>query len=836
MAISGLSASDKVYDATTIASLSGSASIAAIAGDTVTLIDSASATFTDKNVGTNKAVSVAGFNLADTDSANYNLLQLTGLTATITPADIAITGLTIGNQVYDASEVAQLSGVATVSALASDSLSLGGTVSASFVGKNVAANKAVTVSGYSLSGTDSANYNLIQPTGLTVNITPADIVVSGITAAHKVYDAGLVASLGGAATVTALANDLVTLVGNSTGAFSDKHAANNKSVTISGTSLIGEDAGNYNLVQPTNLKANISKADLVVTGYNVNTKVYDGNTVASLTGTGKAQAFGNDSVSLAGLAAGSFADKNAGYNKLVTITGKQLAGTDAGNYNLLQQTGLTGDITKASLSMTGLTAANKVYDASLNATTSGTATVNALAGDTVALSGSATAYFVDKNVGNNKAVAVYGYSLTGADANNYSLDQSTRLTANITKADLRLDGLTALNKTYDTGMVATLTGTARINALVNDDVTLSGVSSGSFANKNVGSAKIVSVAGNTLVGRDAGNYNLVQQLNLGANIAQADLVVTGLKAGSKVYDTSVNANLSGMARISALGNDSVTLGGSAIGSFADKNVGTSKAISIAGNTIAGTDASNYNLVQQIGLTGDVSTASLRVTGLTAVDKIYDAGLEANLTGTAKVDGLLGDSVVLGGTAVGFYADKNVGNNKAVTVLGNTLSGADASNYTLLQPTGLDASISKANLLVNGMTAMNKNYDDTNLASLTGIATVSALANDRVLLGGTAMARFADSQVAAGKAVTVTGYKISGTDSSNYNLIQPIGLNAEIGAAAFMSTVVANMVLPGSQSSQSDAGASAGGNSNGDSSGDSQSSNQDESDNQVVSVN
>ena len=197
-----------------------------------------------------------------------------------------------------------------------------------------------------------------------------------------------------------------------------------------------------------------------------------------------------------------------------------------------------------------------------------------------------------------------------------------------------------------------------------------------------------------------------------------------------------------------------------------------------------------------------------------------------------VNAISGDNVILGGTAEGYYSDKNVGDNKSIMILGNTIGGTDASNYTLIQQTGLAANISKANLLVKGLTAMNKTYDETNLASLTGVATVSVLANDSVLLGGTALAKFADNQVAAGKAVTVTGYNISGTDSGNYNIIQPIGLNAEIGAAAFMSTVVANMVLPGSQSSQSDAGASASGNSNGDS----QSSNQDESDNQVVSVN
>jgi hypothetical protein len=141
-----------------------------------------------------------------------------------------------------------------------------------------------------------------------------------------------------------------------------------------------------------------------------------------------------------------------------------------------------------------------------------------------------------------------------------------------------------------------------------------------------------------------------------------------------------------------LAGDTVTLGGTAIGSFANKNVGTAKAVTVTGNTISGADAANYLLSQQADLTANVTQASLAVTGLTAENKTYDATTVALLSGTAAVTALANDTVTLGGTAEGSFANSDVGTSKAVTVTGNTISGADAANYALAQQTGLSADI------------------------------------------------------------------------------------------------------------------------------------------------
>ncbi len=118
---------------------------------------------------------------------------------------------------------------------------------------------------------------------------------------------------------------------------------------------------------------------------------------------------------------------------------------------------------------------------------------------------------------------------------------------NVTAAPLQVSGLTAVGKTYDTNVVASITGTAAVTALGSDVVTLGGTAAGAFADKNVGIAKAVTVTGVALSGSgaDNGNYNLVQQTGLTATISRADLAVTGLPASDKTDITNTTATLGG---------------------------------------------------------------------------------------------------------------------------------------------------------------------------------------------------------------------------------------------------------------------------------------------------
>ncbi|WP_411883176.1 YDG domain-containing protein [Polaromonas sp. YR568] len=780
LAVMGVTAQDKVYDAGLAATLGGTAALAAALGsDVVTLSGTGAGLFVDKNAGNGKAVTVTGFTLTGADALNYAIVQPASVTANITKADLAVTGVIAQDKVYDTGTSVTLGGTASVAALGSDLLSLSGAGAGVFADKNAGTGKGVTVTGYTLAGVDALNYNLVQPTGVTANISQASLAVTGITAQSKVYDTSTSATLGGMATVMALGSDAVWVGGTGTGVFGDKNVGTGKGVTVTGYTLGGTDAANYAIVQPASVTATITQANLAVTGVTAQNKVYDTTTSAALGGTAVVTALGSDVLSVTGTGTGVFGDKNAGNGKGVTVNGYTLSGTDALNYNLVQPQGLSANISQASLAVTGVTAQNKVYDTTTSATLGGSAAVAALGSDVVNLNGIGAGVFGDKNAGTGKGVIVTGYTLTGTDALNYTLVQPAGVTANISQATLTVTGVTAQNKVYDTSTSATLGGTATVMAMGSDVVSVGGTGTGAFGDKNVGMGKGVTVTGYTLGGTDALNYTLLQPASVAANISQASLAVTGVTAQDKVYDTSTSATLGGTAAVAALGGDVVNLVGTGSGVFADKNAGSGKAVTVSGYTLSGTDAANYAIVQPTAVTANISQANLAVTGVTAQNKVYDGSTSATLGGTAGVSALGSDVVNVTGAGAGVFADKNAASGKGVTVTGFTLTGTDALNYTLAQPAGLAATITKADLTVTA-SGTNKVYDGSTAATV-------SYGDNRVagdVLGISGSGSFADKNAGAGKAVNVGGISLSGADAGNYNLLNTTaGTTADINRAS-----------------------------------------------------
>ena len=108
------------------------------------------------------------------------------------------------------------------------------------------------------------------------------------------------------------------------------------------------------------------------------------------------------------------------------------------------------------------------------------------------------------------------------------------------------------------------------------------------------------------------------------------------------------------------------------------------------------------------VTGELTLtpAPLTVTGITASDKVYDSTTTATLNpdGAALVGVVNGDSVTLNtGGAAGIFASKDAGTNITVQVSGLTISGTQAGDYTLTQPT-TSANITPAPLTVTGIMA------------------------------------------------------------------------------------------------------------------------------------
>ena len=670
--------------------------------------------------------------------------------------------------------------------------SLNSTAYALFDSKNVVRGSGGAPAAQSVSYYDDSHASPFQFTdsdnkpvyGLTVNTSISGViqpkqVTASMAGVSKVYDGNTAASITLGAVSGLVGNETLNIAAQ--GQFSDKNVGTNKSVTLNGYQVSdGSNGGlaqNYTVVVPLSLTGDITPLALALNGVAVNNKVYDATTLATLRGSASVAGLAGDALGL-NQGQARFSDKNVGQGKVVTLSGFSLTGADAGNYSLQLPASLTADITPLTLALNGVVVNNKVYDATALATLRGSASVAGLAGDALGLN-QGQARFSDKNVGQGKAVTLSGFSLTGADAGNYSLQLPASLTADITPLSLSLNGVVVNNKVYDATTLATLRGSASVAGLAGDAL---GLNQGQarFSDKNVGQGKVVTLSGFSLTGADAGNYSLQLPASLTADITPLTLALNGVVVNNKVYDATTLATLGGSASVAGLAGDALGLNqGQA--RFSDKNVGQGKVVTLSGFSLTGADAGNYSLQLPASLTADITPLTLALNGVVVNNKVYDATALATLRGSASVAGLAGDALGLNQGQARF-SDKNVGQGKAVTLSGFSLTGADAGNYSLQLPASLTADITAATLTVGGLTANDKVYDGTRQASLGGTAAINPLGTDQVSLGGSVQSLFNDGNVGTAKPVAVSGFTISGADAGNYVLQQPAGFTANITPA------------------------------------------------------
>ena len=595
--------------------------------------------------------------------------------------------LTAGNLslsgAIDGDTVSTNAGATPIGALADKLVGAGKVVTLGGLALTGASNGAIPVYGYQLAATSA--------TGAIATVDPATLGLGSITAASKVYDRSTSASANAALTGRSgamLGDDVRAIVGAAS--FADPNVGAGKSVTASGITLVGADAGNYQLASTSGTGTGaITPATLVLTAATVASKVYDGNATAAVSGSAVSGVLGPDVVTVAG--SGRFADKNVGGAKPVNLATLTLAGADAGNYQLdVSGISRTADITPKALTVGAATVASKVYDGTTAATVSAVALGGVVDGDTVGTSASGA--FADKNAGTGKAVAVSGITLGGADAGNYTLaSHQASGTADIAPKALTVGAATVASKVYDGTTAATVSAVA-LGGVVDGD-TVGTSASGAFADKNAGTGKAVAVSGITLGGADAGNYTLASHQASGtADIAPRPLAIVA-QGVDKVYDGRVEVDV----RLSdnRVSGDVLELSRGAA-TLADKHAGRDKPVTVAGLGVTGADAGNYVLVTTAASTTASVDPALLLLSMSA-DKVYDGGTAALVRfGDNRV---AGDQLAVSAAQAGF-ADRNAGADKPVTASGLALSGADAGNYRLASTmlTG-SASIAKADLSV-----------------------------------------------------------------------------------------------------------------------------------------
>ena len=712
----------KTYDGTTVASGTGTVGTlaGAAAGDVVNA--AGSQVFTDKNAGTgNKIVTASGVTIKDSADAdmtgNYDIRYVDNTTSTIGKA--ALTANLVGsvNKIYDSSANATLAAgnfslsgfvtgegasvTQTAGTYASPNVDAnGGTgaVSASLLSSHLSANTGTLLSNYSVPATASGNVGTITPVALTVKVGDTKAFVTQL--ANTAIDTGV--SYDG-------------LKGNDSpaSALMQVPVASDRTYTgATPTPLVGSYSAVYDLgFTPTAQNGNYT-----VTVQKGNLQVIPADklliTIASQNDT-----YGNRSAGNAGQASGVTAQyclapgncnganifnlsMSAGSgnswsgsdntNTMVTFdtsvnTSGKLSGADflkAGNYNWGvanlnannsgQFSGYevnSGTLAVGRLAITPTAnAVSKVYDGTQSAAGVTLNTAQALTGDVVSATAGSGSY-ITKNVITNDTVTFGNLSLQGADKDNYAIAVSTvQGMGSITPKSISVSGITAADKVYDGGNTASVSSTgASFAGLVSGD-SLSVSATGSFADKNVGSGKTVTLT-SSYSGADRGNYTITDQASTSATITPKALTLAAV-TDSKTYDGSVGSSravvVSGL-----VSTDSVT----ATQAFDSKNVlgegGSTLKVNTGYTVNDGNGGNNYTVITTTA-PGTVTPLAATVTA-SGARKVF-TGLQQSLDAAQTSGFLSGDQITVSGLATG-TAPGLYNSNLAVT-------GADARNYNI----------------------------------------------------------------------------------------------------------------------------------------------------------
>jgi hypothetical protein len=166
ISIVGLSAVGKDYDGNTSVTVTGTPEYFGLVNDELFAVTgSPTWAFTTETAGIGKSVVATGS--FDAPNSNYTVTNPV-LSADIAPLAVTVTGASVVTRPYNGTTAAQITGATLVGVIMGDIVTVagGGTFSTPNIGTGISVTANLT-----LGGTDGGNYTLIQPTGLTGEIT-----------------------------------------------------------------------------------------------------------------------------------------------------------------------------------------------------------------------------------------------------------------------------------------------------------------------------------------------------------------------------------------------------------------------------------------------------------------------------------------------------------------------------------------------------------------------------------------------------------------------------------------------------------------------------------------
>ena len=280
---------------------------------------------------------------------------------------------------------------------------------------------------------------------------------------------------------------------------------------------------------------------------------------------------------------------------------------------------------------------------------------------------------------------------------------------------------------------------------------------------NVGSYHI------TPKGLTSGNYAITFTKGI-LTVKQKDVTIQDVAVeASKVYDGTANAVITDKGQLSANFDGEKLTFHVGTAAYDDKNVGADKTVTFTGFRLEGSAAGNYVLTgQPKAVTASITPMSIALSA-TVKDKTYDGTLTAELGTVTHSDFVEGDNVQLvNGTPS--FSSKDKGENIPVTFTPFTLTGPDAGNYALIQPTGVKAHISPRPVTVSGITAQDKTYDGNTQVTFAyeGALLKGNVDGDKLTV--TAEGSFENANV-GDKLVNITGLTLGGEKQGNYVLAE-----------------------------------------------------------------
>lgn len=746
------------------------------------------ATYDSKNAGSRTVTAALGawMGLDGTTEnvANYNLPTTFTTAAAITPKALTMAGTAVSAKTYDGTVNAAVTAGTLGGLLDGESLQLSAT--GSFDSRHAGA-RSVTVA-YMLAdgaGGTASNY-APPPTGQFASAITAKALTLTAPTVSKVYD-GTTAYTANSADLAALSAQLGVAgdsVSGITLRYTDRHAAAGTKALNASAAVIadGQGGGNYTVAYAANGTSTITPRGVSLAPPAIS-KVYDGGTgyTASTADLADLSAalVGGDTVSAATL---RFAGKDAGTgDRSVSLDAVTVQdGHGGANYTVTLGTGSNGSITPKALTISGSTAADKVYDGSAAATiTAGM--LAGLVGDE-RLGVTATGVFDSKDAGARVARASYllADGDSGGLAANYRLADTAGHAARITPKALSISGTTARDKVYDgTATAPVIAGT--LGGLVGTE-RLALTATGTFDSRHAGAR--AAQASYTLAdgsgGGRAANYTApAATTGIAATITPRSVTLTAPTV-SKVYDGSTlqaasSANLAALS-LALVAGDTVT---AAALHHDTKDAGT-RTVRLSDVVIAdGLDGANYTVTYASNANGRITPKALTVNGTTVTGKVYDATTAATVQ-AGTLAGLVGNER-LGLEANAAFDSKDAGTRQvtATYTLSDGAAGGLASNYTLPGTSSHAAAITPKLLAISGTTAADKVYDGTTAATITPGPVSGLVGNERLIT--TAVGNF-DQKNAGARSATATYTLFAGTNgglAGNYTLAPSAGHRATI---------------------------------------------------------